>query len=142
MELVDRALIDKGVMPGKFWAFYTAFPHLRSTSRRDELLMCACVEWDASRLLNRHSGLVWLWDDIGGWRAGVTRPRDSRPVKGSLRPLSGFPIYAAPSALADVAEALAHKRRLPEPEAEQQREWEGAATARAAVDAFRSSGRP
>ncbi|WAU82386.1 DUF6292 family protein [Streptomyces sp. Qhu-G9] len=123
---VDQALTDRAIPPGTV--------RVERTGRAYGELMYLVLAWDVSRCAGP-GGLRLTWREDTGWSHTLLRTGGEAAIpRGPLTVLHR--VYAAPEAVADVADALV-SRRFRGYETEWHGEWERAHEVRTAIDAFR-----
>ncbi|MFI8234891.1 hypothetical protein ACIGDI_39460 [Streptomyces sp. NPDC085900] len=125
VKAVDAALLARGIPPGVVRA--------NLNSLRWGLTGYMLLQWDASRT-HGHGGIRLNWEERKGWSyALLGLSPDDVLLSSVLVPVETS--YADPEAIADVAQELVMRRRLPQ--ARYRTEWPGAKRARAAASDFR-----
>ncbi|MFD5074486.1 hypothetical protein [Streptomyces sp. NPDC058371] len=132
---VGATFTADGISPGRMVSLGAAHPGQHAT-RRGQLRMSAIAALGRGRCTGP-VGTSWHWSDDTGWRYALTGP-SGRTLLHTIRSVTWLPVYAAPTALAEIAERLTAGRRPGAAGGAGPLEWEGAAQIRQRVDAFRT----
>ncbi|MFF0097634.1 DUF6292 family protein [Streptomyces canus] len=127
VKAVDDALTARGIPPGTVRASHHGFERGLTTY--------ITLAWDVSRTSGR-GGIRLDWEERQGWYYALTGLDAYDVLLYTVVTVLRTPM-AAPETVADVAEELVRRRRLPDHEF--RAEWDGAREVRVAADDFRRS---
>ncbi|WP_405512156.1 DUF6292 family protein [Streptomyces canus] len=127
VKAVDDALTARGIPPGTVRASHPGLERGLTTYMT--------LAWDVSRTSGR-GGIRLDWEERQGWYYALTGFDAHDVLLYTVVTVLRTPM-AAPETVADVAEELVRRRRLPDREF--RAEWDGARNVRAAAEGFRRS---